>query len=71
MGFDDTKTEPVIVVGCLAVICGLAAPAIGHLFGWWWSLALLAPPIVVWVLLGWAWRLAFGEGDQANGEPDP
>jgi len=55
MAFDDRKTEPLIVVGCLSIICGLTVPVIGKLFGWWWSLPLFAVPIVVWLLLEWLW----------------
>jgi len=29
MAFDDTKTEPLIAIGCLAVVSALAA------VGWW------------------------------------
>jgi hypothetical protein len=54
MGFDDRKTEPLIAVGCLSMLCGLLAPAAGRLFGWW-GLLLLLPPPAVWVLLEWVW----------------
>jgi hypothetical protein len=56
MAFDDRKTEPLIAVGCLSVICGLVAPVVGRLFGWWWSLLLFLPPVAIWVLLEYIWR---------------
>jgi hypothetical protein len=33
MRFDDRKIEPLIAVGCLLILCGLFAPAVGLLFG--------------------------------------
>jgi hypothetical protein len=56
MGFDDRKTEPLIVVGCLSVFCGLAVAVVGRLFGVWWGLLSVAPPVVVWAALVWGWR---------------
>jgi hypothetical protein len=56
MAFDDRKTEPLIAVGCLSILCGLVAPAVGRFFGWWWGLLLFVPPGVLWVLLEWVWR---------------
>jgi 4-amino-4-deoxy-L-arabinose transferase-like glycosyltransferase len=56
MGFDDRKTEPLVVVGCLALVCGLAAPAAWRLFGWGCGVAALATPVVIWLLLEWGWR---------------
>ena len=53
MGFDDSKTEPLIAVGCLSVICGLVAPIVIR-FGWWWSLLLLLP--VIWMMRDDIWR---------------
>ena len=56
MAFDDRKTEPLIVVGSLSAFCGLAAAVVGRLFGVWWGLLLIAPPVVIWAALEWAWR---------------
>jgi len=55
MGFDDRKTEPLVVVGCLSVVCGLVAAVVGRLFGWGWAVAALAPPAVIWLWLEWGW----------------
>jgi hypothetical protein len=56
MAFDDRKTKPLIVVGCLAFLCGLAAPVASRLFGVGWSILAATPPVVVWVVLEWLWR---------------
>lgn len=56
MAFDDSKTEPLIVVGCLSILCGLLAPVIGKLFGWWWSSFLFTPPVLVWLVCSWIWQ---------------
>jgi hypothetical protein len=56
MAFDDRKMEPLLVVGCFSVVCGLVAPVVGRLLGWWWSLLLFLPPVLIWVLLEWIWR---------------
>jgi hypothetical protein len=56
MALDDRKTEPLIVVGCLAFICGLGASVAGRLFGVGWSILVAALPVVVWVVLEWLWR---------------
>ena len=56
MAFDDRKTEPLLVVGGLSVICALIAPVVDDWFGWWWYLLLIVPPIVMWFILEWVWR---------------
>jgi hypothetical protein len=56
MGFDDRKTDPIVAVGCLSVVCGLLVPAINRLTGGWWGLLFVVPPFAVWGLLECVWR---------------
>jgi hypothetical protein len=47
----DCKTEPLVVVGCLSVVCGLAALVAGRLLGVGWTMHGCALPIMVLVAL--------------------
>ena len=66
VAFDDRKTEPLIVVGCLSAFCGLAAAVVGRLFGVWWGLLSAALPVVVWAALNWIWRRRIVASDRAE-----
>jgi hypothetical protein len=67
VGFDDRETEPLVAVGCLSAVCGLAAPVVGPLIGWWWCLLLILPPVVLWAVL----ERVGGRGDQSPGGASP
>jgi hypothetical protein len=56
MGFDDRQTEPLVCVGCLAVLCGVLAPVLGKLFGWWAGALTLTPPIALLLVIEIVWR---------------
>jgi hypothetical protein len=56
MAFDDRKTEPLVAVGCLSVLCGLIVPVVNRLTGGWWGLLVFAPLVFVWAVLEWVWR---------------
>jgi hypothetical protein len=56
MGFDDRQTEPLIVVACLAVLCGCVAAPVGRSLGWGWGVATFGLPVVLCLLLTWLWR---------------
>jgi hypothetical protein len=66
MAIDDRKTEPLIVVGGLALLCGLAASVAGRLFGLGWSILVAVLPAVVWLVLEWRWRREDRARDRAE-----
>jgi hypothetical protein len=52
----DCKTEPLAVVGCLSVVCGLTAQVAGRLLRVGWSIHGCAAPLVVLVAMESLWR---------------
>jgi hypothetical protein len=52
----DCKTEPLVVVGCLSVVCGLAALVAGRLLGVGWTIHGCAAPLLVLVAMESLWR---------------
>jgi len=51
MAFDDSKTEPLVSLGCLSVILALVAP----LGGWWWSALMFVLLILGCLSFAWLW----------------
>jgi hypothetical protein len=51
MSFDNHNTEPLILSGCLTIVSGLLAPALGRVFGWWGVVVALSPALVAYSLL--------------------
>jgi hypothetical protein len=57
MAFDHHPMHRGCALGCLGIVCGLVAPAIGKLFGWWWSLVPLGIPFALLLFVLWIeWR---------------
>jgi hypothetical protein len=71
MAFDDRKTEPLTVIGCLSVVCALGVPLINRATGGWWGLLLLLAPAVGWLLSELLWRRARRRGRSCQTDPAP
>jgi hypothetical protein len=65
VAFDDRNTEPLIVVGCLMIICGVVAVVVYRRAGGWWCLLSFAVPVVIWGILQWLWRPKDRGGDRS------
>jgi hypothetical protein len=56
MAFDDTRTESLVVLAGIALLCGLLAPFLPSSWGAWRYLLTSIPPLLLVAVLECRWR---------------
>jgi hypothetical protein len=51
MAFDDRKTEPLIAIGCLTLVCGLSSAFQSRVLASPWSWSVMLIPVVIGMIL--------------------